>query len=594
MTIAPPRPPEQASRTISAPTPGTGHTATMRRARVFTIITLLVVALFAGRLLQVQVMDAGTLAEDALGQRLVKSKLIAERGQILDSTGVVLADNVARRNVTVDQTLVGSYPTGVSGAARDIAAVTGADPAKIEENLTGTRIFAYVIKNITPEQWRAVQALKVPGVYSEPTKVREYPAGPVGGNLLGFTNSEGVGAGGIEAKLNSQLAGTDGERFYERGRSGQMIPTGENEVTAPVDGRDVQLTINRDLQWYATQAITAQVQATGAEWGSVVVLDVKTGDILALAEAPGVDPNNPGSVPAEDRGSRALSDVFEPGSTAKVITAAAVLEEGKVSPVTRYTIPDNYEMPNGERFRDSHPHPVEQLTFAGVLAQSSNVGTVLAGAELTKQQRYDYLRKFGLGEKSGIGFPGESGGILYKPEKWDGRTRYAVLFGQGVSLNALQSASVFATIANDGVRMTPRLVAATEDEDGTMVPTEATEGTRVVSSKTATQVQTMLESAVAEGTGGNAQIPGYRIAGKTGTAQAPDKGGYRGYTGSFIGMAPAGDPQIVVGVTLQRPTNGYYGGTVAAPVFRDVMTFALQQQQIPPTTSEPKLYALEW
>lgn len=590
MTIAPPRPPDVEHRTVTAP----ANRAHLRRARVFTILTLFVVALFALRLLQVQVMDAGELAEDALGQRLVKTPLIAERGQILDNTGMVLADNVSRRNVTVDQTLVHLYPTGVSGAATDIAAITGADPATIQQNLTGERIFAYVIKGVTPEQWRAISDLRVPGVYSEPTKVRTYPAGPVGGNLIGFTNSEGVGAGGLEAKYNSVLAGKDGVRLYERGRSGQMIPTGETNETTPVDGRDVQLTINRDLQWYATQAITAQVQAAGAEWGSVVVLDVKTGDILALAESPGVDPNNPGAVPAEDRGSRALSDVFEPGSTAKVITAAAAIEEGKVSPTSTFTVPGSYEMDNGERFRDSHEHPVEQLTFAGVLAESSNVGTVMAGERLTKQQRYDYMKKFGLGEDSGIGFPGESSGILRDPNKWDGRTQYAVLFGQGVSVNALQSASVFATIANDGVRMEPRLVAATEDEDGEMVPVPAKEGTRVVSASAATQVQTMLESAVSEGTGGNAQVAGYRIAGKTGTAQAPDKGGYRGYTGSFIGMAPAGDPEFVVAVTLQRPTNGYYGGTVAAPVFRDVMTFALQQQQIPPTADEPKLYPLKW
>ncbi|MFV0460248.1 MAG: peptidoglycan D,D-transpeptidase FtsI family protein [Actinomycetales bacterium] len=591
MTIAPPRPP-RVERDHPAPA---APSTQLRRARVFTIVTLIAVLAFAGRLLQIQVMDAGDLAERALGQRLVTTKLVADRGRIVDASGVVLADNVERRNVTVDQTLVGEYSTGVEGAARDIAAITGADPDKLQENMTGDRVFAYVIKGVTPEQWRAIQKLGVPGMYSEPMSVRNYPAGPVAGNLLGFTNSEGVGAGGLESQLNSQLAGQDGERMYERGRSGQMIPTGENQQTAAVNGRDVELTINRDLQWYAQQAITAQVQATEAEWGSVVVLDVKTGDILALAESPSVDPNNPGSSPAEDRGSRALSDVFEPGSTSKVITAAAVLEEGLVTPTSRFTVPDTYEMPNGQSFRDSHPHPTEQRTFAGVLAESSNTGTVMAGAKLTKQQRYDYLRKFGLGSKSGLDFPGETGGILTTPDKWDGRQQYTVLFGQGVSLNALQSASVFATIANDGVRMTPRLVKATEDEGGEMVPAPESTGTQVVSKKTAEQVQTMLESAVAEGTGGNAQIAGYRIAGKTGTAQAPDdRGGYSGYTGSFIGMAPAGDPEIVVGVTLQRPTNGYYGGTVAAPVFRDVMTFALQQRAIPPTQGDPTLYPLEY
>jgi cell division protein FtsI (penicillin-binding protein 3) len=559
------------------------------------VVALITLVLFTFRLVQIQVMDAGTLAEEALKQRLVKTTLIAQRGQILDSTGVVLADNVERRDITVDQTLVSGYPTGIGGAARDIAAITGSDPALMQQNLTGTKIFAYVVKGVTPEVWRAVQALKVPGVYSVKTSVRSYPAGPVAGNLLGFTGADGRGAGGLELRLQAQLAGTDGSRLYERGRSGQMIPIGENAEQAPVDGRDVVLTINRDLQWYAQQAIAAQVATAGAEWGSVVVIDVKTGNILALAEAPSVDPNNPGASIAEDRGSRALSDVFEPGSTSKVITAAAVIEEGKVSPTTTFQVPDRYEMPNGESFKDSHSHDVENLTFAGILAQSSNTGTVMAGARLTKQQRYDYLSAFGLGQPTGLGFPGETRGILATPDKWDGRQQYTVLFGQGVSLNALQSAEVFATIANDGVKMSPRLVEAMQDENGDLVTAPASQATRVVSVKTAETVQTMLESAVSEGTGENAQIPGYRIAGKTGTAQAPDgHGGYSGYTGSFIGMAPAGDPQLVVGVTLQRPTNGYYGGTVAAPVFKDVMSFALQQQGIPPSTDEPHPYPLEW
>ncbi len=568
----------------------------IRRARVFTIIALLLVALFAGRLVQLQVMDASSLSEQALKQRLVTMPLIASRGQILDDSGAVLADNVERRTVTVDQTLVGQYKNGgIAGAARDIAQITGADPAILEKSLTGSKRFAYVIKNITPDQWRAVQKLNVPGLYSEQTSVRDYPAGSVAANLLGFTNSNGVGAGGLEGQLNSVLAGKNGVRYYERGRSGEMIPTGENAEQAPVEGRNVQLTINRDLQWYADQAIDAQVKKTGAEWGSVVVLDVKTGNILALAEAPSFDPNSPGTADPADLGSRALSDIFEPGSTSKIITAAAAIEEGKVTPTSQFTVPDVLTTPNKQTFHDSHAHQDEKLTFTGVLAQSSNTGTVMAGSRLSPQQRYDYLKKFGIGQKTGLAFPGESSGMLVPLSKWDGRQQYTVLFGQGVSVNALQSAAVFATIANGGVRLTPRLVAATQNTDGTMVPTPIDPGQRVVSAKTAQQVQTMLESVVSDGTGSAAQIPGYRIAGKTGTAQAPDgKNGYRGYTGSFIGMAPAGNPQIVVGVTLQRPTNGYYGATVAAPVFRDVMAFALQQQAIPPVMAAATPYPTTW
>lgn len=592
MTMAPERP-DLTHRPAAEPLPFSRSLTHLRRARVFTILTLTVVLLFAGRLVQIQAMDSGDLASQALGQRLVKTPLVADRGEILDDSGVVLASNVERYNVTVDQTLVHLYKTGISGAAKDIAAITGADPATVEKNLTGTRVFAYVLKGLTPEQWRAVQKLKVPGMYAERTSVRSYPAGPVAGSVIGFTNSLGAGAGGLELQLNQHLAGKNGSREYERGRSGQLIPTGENNEVAPKDGRNVQLTINRDLQYYAQQAIATQVEATKAEWGTVVVLNVKTNEILALAEAPSIDPNNPGGTAAENRGSRAFSDPYEPGSTSKVITAAAAIEEGKTTPTSRFVVPDTLNLGKAGTVHDSHPHAPEKLTFAGILAQSSNVGTVEVGRELTKQQRYDYMRKFGMGTKTGL-LPGETAGILGKPSTWDGRQQYNVLFGQGISVNALQQAQVFSIIANDGKRVPLKLVKATEGEDGKMTPAPTGETVQVVSKPTAEKVQNMLESAVAEGTGGNAQIPGYRIAGKTGTAQAPGKNGYEGYTGSFIGMAPAGDPEIVVAVTLQRPQNGYYGGTVAAPVFRDVMTQALQQRRIPPTSAQPKPYPLTW
>jgi cell division protein FtsI (penicillin-binding protein 3) len=308
-----------------------------------------------------------------------------------------------------------------------------------------------------------------------------------------------------------------------------------------------------------------------------------------------VDPNSPGSVAADMRGSRALSEVFEPGSTAKVITMAAALEEGAVEPGTRFSVPDRYSTPNGQSFRDSHGHPVEPLTTAGILAESSNTGTVMVGERLDRQTRHEYLTRFGLGEPTGLDFPGETRGILAGPDEWDGRQQYTVLFGQGVSVNALQSAQVFATIANDGVRMAPQLIDAETDASGQWQSRPPSTGTPVVSPQTAQEVRTMLESAVTEGTGLNAAIPGYRVAGKTGTAQAPAPGGgYSGYTSSFIGMAPAEDPKIVVAVTVQRPQNGYYGGTAAAPVFRDVMSFALQELAIPPSGEPPTLYPLNY
>ena len=569
------------------------------------VVVLFVMSLFVGRLVQLQGLDASALAEDALGNRLVKTRLPALRGDITDAGGVVLAHTVERRDITVDQRLVPDYSVesggglrtvGVDGAAADLAPLLDISEADLREALRGQEKFAYVAKNVTPEVWRQVVALGIPGILSERTSERIYPAGPVAGNLLGFISADGRPLAGLEMTRDGVLAGTDGTRRYERGGDGQMIPTGKRADVAPIPGGDVRLTLDRDLQWYAQQAITAQVGKSGAEWGQALVIEVETGRILALAESPTVDPNDPGAAAPEDRGSRALSEVIEPGSTAKVVTAAAALEEGLVTPQDRFEVPYLYTTENGQTFKDSHAHGIEHLTFAGILGKSSNTGTVMVGSQMSRETRHEYLSRFGFGQPTGLGFPGETNGILAAPEDWDGRQQFTVLFGQGVAVNALQSAQVFATIANDGVRMTPRLVEGTRSADGAWTPQPTGEPTRVVSPETAQQVRTMLEGAVSEqGTGENAQIPGYRVAGKTGTAEAPSpRGGYSGYTGSFIGMAPAEDPKLVVAVIVQRPQNGYYGGTVAAPVFQDVMSYALQARKIPPSGQPASLYPLEY
>ena len=575
------------------------------RLRVALLVVLFVMSLFLGRLVQLQGLDASALAAEALGNRLREVTVPAVRGDITDASGVVLAGTVERRDVVANQRVVGEYKkrvngsvrqVGVQGAAEDLAPLLGMSVDDVRDRLTGERMFTYVKKKVTPEVWRQVLELRIPGISGERSFDRVYPAGNVAGNLLGFVGGDGEPLAGLEMTRDEVLKGVDGSSRYEIGRGGQRIWTDEASEVAPEEGGDVNLTLDRDLQWYAQEVIREQVEEMDAEWGSVVAIDVRTGDVLALAESPAVDPNAPGAVPAEDRGTRALSDVIEPGSTAKVITAAAAIEEGLVTPTDRFEVPYTYTTENGQTFRDSSPHGLEQLTFAGILGKSSNTGTVMVGEKLTRAQRYDYLTRFGMGQPTGIGFPGETRGILHDPDSWDGRTQYAVLFGQGFSLNMLQSAQVFATIANDGVRVSPRLVKGTTDADGTFHPAPEPEKVTVVSPETAAQVREMLEGAVNEGgTGGNAAVPGYRVAGKTGTAEAPSpSGGYEGYTSSFIGMAPADDPSIVVAVTLQRPKNAFYGGVVAAPVFADVMSYALQHRRVAPTGVDPALVPLTW
>ena len=321
---------------------------------------------------------------------------------------------------------------------------------------------------------------------------------------------------------------------------------------------------------------------------------VKTGEVLAMAESRTVDPNDPGADDTLWGGSSAVSDVFEPGSTAKIITMAAAIETGITDPLEQYTVPYNYTTANGQTFKDSHEHAGMQLTTTGILAESSNTGTVMIGQDLPEQVRHDYLSKFGFGQKTGIELPAEQAGRLWDADKWDGRTKYAVLFGQGLSVTALQATDVFATIANGGVRVTPHLVKGWTEPDGTYTPAQAAETTQVVSPETAQTVLTMMESAVDEGTGSAAAIPGYRVAGKTGTAQAWAADGTQGITASFIGVAPADNPEIAVSVVLHNPRTSEWGGTVAAPVFSDVAGYALTELGIAPSGTQPQLFPTMW
>jgi cell division protein FtsI (penicillin-binding protein 3) len=326
--------------------------------------------------------------------------------------------------------------------------------------------------------------------------------------------------------------------------------------------------------------------------GSVVVMDAQTGEILALATAPTFNADDPGATPAEQRGNPAISQVYEPGSVTKIVTAAAALEAGVVTPDTVNSVPSTLQVA-GRTFHDSHSHPVEQMTFTGVIVESSNVGTIKVAQQLGEQRLHDALASFGFGAKTGLGLPGESRGVLPDVKDWSGTSIATIPIGQGVSANAVQMASVYATVANNGVRMSPSIVKATVSPDGTVVPAPAPTATRVVSEAVSKQLQVMLEGVVsAEGTAPLAAIPGYRIAGKTGTAQRtlPGVRGYAAghYTSSFVGFAPADAPRLVTAVVLQDTgKNGYYGGAVAGPVFKDVMGFALRSLKVPPTGTTP-------
>ncbi len=371
------------------------------------------------------------------------------------------------------------------------------------------------------------------------------------------------------------------------------MPTADSTETPAVPGSDFELTIDRDIQWAAQNAITEQVKESKADRGYVIVQDTRTGQILAMANSPGFDPNDLSQANPNALGNAALQDAYEPGSTAKVMSMAAVLEQNVATPATHVVVPNRLH--RGDRlFKDDINHPTWYLTLNGVLAKSSNIGTILATGQLGRTQQesnrvlYSYLRKFGLGSYTGLDFPGETKGILAPPDQWSTSQQFTIPFGQGVSLNALQAASVYSTIANGGVRVEPTLIRGTKGADGRFTPVADPKKTRVVSAKTAKTLAKMLESVVddEEGTGTKARIPGYRVAGKTGTANRvdPATGRYNGYTSSFAGFAPADNPRITVYCAIQNATKGsYFGGQICGPIYKEVMEFALKTLQVPPT-----------
>lgn len=597
-------PPRQ--RTVRAPGSGGGDTAARPglrtgspagRQRTVLVTVLVVLAVLAGRLVQVQGFQGEALAAEAFEGRLLTVAIPGDRGDIVDANGVVLATSVERYDIVLNQPLLADArrtTDGISEAAAQLAPLVGISAPELGARLIGTDPYVKLVRGVAPEVYHQVMDLRIPGITGERTTDRVYPAGTTAGSLVGFVGGEGFGQAGIEQVYDDALAGDEGSETYERGARGQRIPTGEQDSVPAVPGQDVRLTIDRDLQYVAQSALDAQIRKTGAAWGAVEVRDVRTGAILVLADSGSVDPNDPGGADAGQRGSRAVSAVYEPGSTAKVITMAAVLDAGLADPLTQMTVPYTYEVANGQSFKDSHEHPVLNLTLTGVLAESSNTGTVMVGQNLPPQVRHDYLTKFGFGTPTGVGLPGESGGIVHDAEDWDGRTEFAVLFGQGVGVTTLQATQVFATLANGGVRVQPHIVDALVDPDGTEHPVDLADPVQVVSPETAATLVTMLESAVAEGTGGNAAVPGYRVAGKTGTAQAFEGGGVVKNVASFIGIAPADDPRLVVNVVLYDPKTSIYGGDVAAPVFSQVTGHALRHLGIPPSGTRANLYPMTW
>jgi cell division protein FtsI (penicillin-binding protein 3) len=575
------------------------------RLTLTLVVVFLVVIVFTGRLFQLQVVQAPALDKVAERNQSTTVTTPGIRGSIVDADGVVLAQSVDRFNVTVapkdfdsgyykvpgdTNTLVPlatslgriSKVTGVS--VNDLTAAVEKDP---------TSLFAYLDKSVTLDVVTRLKALKIPGMYFPEVAARSYPNGAIAGNLVGFVGTDGPQAG-LELEYDKCLSSTAGTSTYQTGADGVRIPGSTVKETDPVNGGTLQLTVDSQLEYQVDQAITKQAQAIGAPWATAVVVRVADGHLMAVSDYPAVDPNDPGATPGRNQGSLAFNQYYEPGSTFKAMSAAAMIDAGTITPLTQVVVPSVLRLSNGGSIKDSFAHGTLHYTTAGVLENSSNIGISILSESLDAQSRYNYMVKFGVGQKTAADFPGQLAGVLPKPP-WDPVTTKTVEFGQGVDATSVQVAQIYQTLANHGVREPLSLVQKCTLENGQVVDAPTAKPVRVVSAKAADEVRGMLETVVTGGPVGSLlRIPGYRIAAKTGTAQVAKPGG--GYGSQVItsvaGMIPAENPLYVVVVTF-GPTT-LTTSTVAAPAFKNVMLDVIDRYRIPPSTTPAPYVATTW
>jgi cell division protein FtsI (penicillin-binding protein 3) len=549
---------------------------------VFGLLFLTVVV----RLVDVQVVRSGRYVSYGDAQRIDPVVLPAGRGAIFDRNDNELAISIPRKTVYADPRLI----TDPAVAARRLARVLGLDRpgrAELQQRLSSDAEFVYVARRVSDEVAEQVDRLGIAGVDFLEEPARFNPGGELAESVLGEVGVDNDGLSGLEQRYDDLLSGTPGELIRELDPEGHTIPAGRHHIEPAQRGDDLVVTLDRSLQYEVERVLANQIRSVGAKGGTAIVSEPETGEILALANLES-DPQT-GQV-AGTGNNLAVTANFEPGSVNKVITMSAALEEGVVTPDTVLQVPDTLRVAD-HTFSDSHSHPTEDYTVTRVLAESSNVGTIEIAQQVGADRLDEYLRRFGFGERTALQLPHEEEGQLLDPDDWYGTSIGSIPIGQGISVTAMQMLYAYNTIANDGVYLPPSLVKATVDADGERQPVEPAEGRRVVSPTTAAQVRAMMAEAVANGTGTAAQIDGYEVAGKTGTARKPQPGG--GYTdengryhyvSTFAGFIPAGDPKLSVIVVIDEPTGSPYAAEVAAPAFAEIGRYALRQMRIPPSS----------
>ncbi|TAL40623.1 MAG: penicillin-binding protein 2 [Salinibacterium sp.] len=571
------------------------------RARIsLAVLTIFaIVTVFAVRLVDIQLVQASELnkiSNDKLAQSLIK---YGTRGPIIDSNGNILASSVERYDITVSPRVVlGDHglTDKVINAMNRIALITEQDPATLISAITDdpTSDFAYLTKSVTLDVFHKVRDLEVPGVFFQLRPSRTYPNGAIAGNLVGFIGTDGPQAG-LELTENECLKSTDGSTSYEKGEDGVPLPGSLVTTKEPKNGGTLQLTIDRDLQWYVQKRIAQTYKALGAEWATAVVIRVKDGHLMAVADYPSVDPNNVDGVPNTALGSRAFSWAYEPGSTMKAITAATLLDTGAATQTSHVVAPGRLYLSDGGFIKDSFSHDDLRLTLTGALVYSSNTGVSLLSKKVPASVRRDTMLRFGLNKETEVGFNGESEGDVHPVDQWDERTNLAVQFGQGMTATSVQMASAYQTLGNGGVRMPVTLVEGCTWPDGTVTDRPKTTGTRAVSESAAKKTVQIMEQVVNHGwASANLTIPGYRIAAKSGTAEVAENGIYGKKTViSFAGVAPADNPEYAIVVTAGIPNKLYSSGAIAS-TFRDITSRVLTTFRVTPSTTRAPELPLTW
>ena len=582
------------------------------RLRVLLILVAVVFSLAAGRAVQVQAIDANSVAAEAAEQMTVSHVLPAFRGQIADRNGEVLAmsqDTVwviaSPRSIATNGRMKTSSmtdadrPTAATAPQRIadlLARFCGGSPADYLPKLTvadsGYQIVARGVPSATYRALsKAMTDAGLVGLSSESKPTRSYPNGTLASNILGWVNEEGVGASGLEYSWNTSLSGTPGKEVYESSPSGEKIPLGVNATTPARNGQDYRLTLDAELQWQAEQLVADQVRKTKADWGAAIVTNVKTGEVLTLANAPSFDANNRSGTDLANLGNRAVTDAYTPGSVEKTLTFSALIDQGLVDPGEVVSVPGRIRS-GDDWVEDAWSHGTIELYARGVLAKSSNIGTIKLARRSSKQSLRGYLVRFGLGARTKLGLPGEATGSLPAANMPDYSRDGLAFGGSAVTVTMPQMAAAVGAIANGGVYLPLQVTKSRTLPDGTVQPAVPGPSRRVISTDTASKVLSMMEAMAQDSPSGRFDVAGYRVGAKTGTSKilSPKTGKTIGLVTSAISVAPIEDPQILVYVVVSNPQRGGAGSSVAGPVVQALMSLALPRYAVPQsTTKAPRL-----